>query len=377
MTKPVSQLNRKKKIQFNILIRMMLSLIIAYAVNNTIIFLVMKAGNRMALNWLLNIFPYFITPFFMVVFIITFLALTRRIVKDLITLERGLQIITEGDLNYRVSVHRQDELGRVAFNINRMTERLQQQIIKEREIEKSKMEMITGISHDLRTPLTSIIGYIELLRTESFQDKEEYSRFVQNTYNKAIHLKKLLDDLFEHTQLSSVDSRLNIRNIDLFQLLDQLLFEFEPIAQESGIRIVKDLGNTPVVIPIDSDKIARAIDNLLMNALKYSLKPGMIGIRMRTDSDHLTIEIENKGIPLTPDQEKRLFDRFYKVDHSRSSEGIQAGTGLGLSIARNIAELHRGILTLNHAQDVFLFRLSLPFGQPLGENKKPHKEPSL
>ncbi len=362
MTNPVSQLNRKKKIQFNILIRMMLSLIVAYAVINTIIFLVMKAGNKMALNWLLNIFPYFITPFFMVVFIITFLALTRRIVKDLITLECGLQIITEGDLNYRVSVHRQDELGRVAFNINRMTERLQQQIIKEREIEKSKMEMITGISHDLRTPLTSIIGYIELLRTESFQDKEEYSRFVQNTYNKAIHLKKLLDDLFEHTQLSSVDSRLYIRNIDLFQLLDQLLFEFEPIAQESGIRIVKDLGNTPVVIPIDSDKIARAIDNLLMNALKYSLKPGMIGIRMRTDSDHLTIEIENNGIPLTPDQEKRLFDRFYKVDHSRSSEGIQAGTGLGLSIARNIAELHRGTLTLNHTQDVFLFRLSLPFG---------------
>ncbi|AIQ67591.1 sensor histidine kinase [Paenibacillus graminis] len=362
MTKPVSQLNRKKKIQFNILIRMMLSLIVAYAVNNTIIFLVMKAGNRMALNWLLNIFPYFITPFFMVVFIITFLALTRRIVKDLITLERGLQIITEGDLNYRVSVHRQDELGRVAFNINRMTERLQQQIIKEREIEKSKMEMITGISHDLRTPLTSIIGYIELLRTESFQDKEEYSRFVQNTYNKAIHLKKLLDDLFEHTQLSTVDSRLNIRNIDLFQLLDQLLFEFEPIAQESGITIVKDLGNAPVVIPIDSDKIARAIDNLLMNALKYSLKPGMIGIRMRTDGDQLTIEIENKGIPLTPDQEKRLFDRFYKVDHSRSSEGIQAGTGLGLSIARNIAELHRGTLTLNHSQDIFIFRLNLPFG---------------
>ena len=111
---------------------------------------------------------------FMVIFIFAFFILTRRIVKDLIALEQGLQIISEGNLNYRVPIVRQDELGRVALNINRMTERLEQQIVKEREIEKSKMELITGISHDLRTPLTSIIGYIELLRTDSYQDKDEF-----------------------------------------------------------------------------------------------------------------------------------------------------------------------------------------------------------
>jgi len=110
----------------------------------------------------------------MVIFIFAFFILTRRIVKDLIALEQGLQIISEGNLNYRVPIVRQDELGRVALNINRMTERLEQQIVKEREIEKSKMELITGISHDLRTPLTSIIGYIELLRTDSYQDKDEF-----------------------------------------------------------------------------------------------------------------------------------------------------------------------------------------------------------
>jgi signal transduction histidine kinase len=196
----------------------------------------------------------------MVNFIITFLALTRRIVRDLISLEQGLQIISEGNLSYRVPVMRNDELGRVAFNINLMAERLQQQIEKERELEISKLEMITGISHDLRTPLTSIIGYIELLRTNSFQNKDEYTRFVQNTYNKAIHLKKLLDDLFEYTRLTSVDTRLDLNKIDVFQLLDQLIFEFEPIAQENGIHIIKDLGNSPIITVIDSKKIARAID---------------------------------------------------------------------------------------------------------------------
>ncbi len=311
-------------------------------------------------DWFVQFFPYSLTPLYIFIFIFTFLVLTRGIVKDLITLERGLQIISEGDLSHRVSIDRQDELGRVAFNINRMTERLHQQILNEREIEKSKMEMITGISHDLRTPLTSIIGYIELLRTNSFQDKEEYTRFVQNTYNKAILLKKLLDDLFEYTRLTSVDSRLDLRRIDLFQLLDQLLFEFEPIAQENGVQIVKTIGDSPIIMVIDSEKIARAIDNLLMNALKYSLKPGTICIRMKTDYEQITIEVENKGTPLTQDQEEKLFDRFYKVDHSRSSEGIQTGAGLGLSIARNIAELHRGTLMLNHVNNVFTFQLKLP-----------------
>ncbi|MFE0557037.1 sensor histidine kinase [Paenibacillus sp. NPDC058910] len=361
---------KRKKIQVNILIRMVLSLIIAMAINDLLILFFSKVGNEMEWKWLLNFLPYLVTPMYMAIFIITFLVLTRRIVKDLIHLERGLQIISEGDLNYRVSVDRQDELGRVAFNINRMTERLQRQIVKERETEKSKMDMITGISHDLRTPLTSIIGYIELLRTDSFQDKEEYTRFVQNTYNKAIHLKKLLDDLFEYTRLTSADIHLDIKEIDLFQLLDQLLFEFEPIAQEKGIAIVKEIGNSPIVTFIDSEKIARAMDNLLMNALKYSVKPGTVRVLMKSDHQQIKIEVENKGNPLTQEQENKLFERFYKVDHSRSSEGIQTGAGLGLSIARNIIELHGGILTLNHINNIFKFTLTLPSEGSLANRKE-------
>ncbi|WP_342566441.1 HAMP domain-containing sensor histidine kinase [Paenibacillus sp. FSL R7-0345] len=337
---------------------MLLSLILAVTMNNVLIYFVFQVGTGM--DWLKKAFPYFITPFFIIVFIFTFLMSTRRIVKDLMTLERGLQIITEGDLSYRVPVERQDELGRVAFNINQMTERLEQQIAKEREAEQSKMELITGISHDLRTPLTSIIGYIELLRSNSFQDQEEYDRFVQNTYNKAAHLKKLLEDLFEYTRLSSADTHLNAYQIDLYQLLKQLLFEFEPIAYENQLHIINEIGSFPVYTIADSDKIARAIDNLLMNALKYSFKPGAIFVRMLTDHKQVTIEVENHGIPLSKEQQNKLFERFYKVDHSRSSEGIQTGAGLGLSIARNIAELHGGSLTLNHENELFTFQLKLP-----------------
>lgn len=348
------------------LIRIVLSAVISVSINNLIILFFIKVGDAWDWEWFQITFPYMITPIFIGIFIFTFLMLTRKIVKDLIHLEQGLQIISEGDLSYRVTTKRQDELGRVALNINQMAERLQQQIQKERELEKSKMDMITSISHDLRTPLTSIIGYIELLRTDSFQNKEEYNRFVQNTYNKAIHLKKMLDDLFEYTQLTSMNTGLNLRKIDLFQLLDQLLFEFEPIANENGLQIVKEIGNSPVIIAIDSDKIARALDNLLMNALKYSFKPGMIFIRMTTTHENIIIEVENEGNPLEQDQRQKLFERFYKVDHSRSSEGIQTGAGLGLSIAKNIVDLHHGTLTLNHVQNVFTFQLKLPLNHLTG-----------
>ncbi|MHA6528814.1 sensor histidine kinase [Paenibacillus sp. BAC0078] len=361
MTKRAQKPKHKKRIQFNILIRMIISLVISININNVFILTSLKLGNAMESDWYLRLFPYLNTPLFIVSFISIFLFLTRKIVQDLIKLEQGLEIIAEGNLGYRVTVNRQDELGNVAMNINRMAERLEEQIAKERKIEQSRMEMITGLSHDLRTPLTSIIGYIQLLKTESFQDKDEYSRFVQNTYNKAVHLRKLLDDLFEYTRLTSVDdTQLNRKKIDLFQLLEQLLFEFEPLAQENGIQIAKEIGASPISAFVDSEKIARAIDNLLMNALKYSFKPGVIHVRMIQHSTHITIEVQNKGTPLTEDQVNKLFDRFYKVDFSRSSEGIQVGSGLGLSIARNIAELHQGSLTLHHTGDVFSFQMTLP-----------------
>lgn len=354
------QRTRKKKIQFNILNRIILSAIVAVIFNNIFLLVTMEYFNFWEPTWLYNLFPLIVTPIFIINFILIFLYLTRRMVKDIIHLEKGLQIIAEGNLEYRVSVNRQDELGRVATSINHMAEQLQMQMKRERDLEKSKMDMISGISHDLRTPLTSIIGYIELLRTDSFQDKAEYDRFIQNTYNKAMHLKKLLDDLFDYTRLTSVDSQLELKKVNLYQLLDQLLFEFEPLAQENGISIEKSIGDSPILAYIDSDKIARAIDNLLMNALKYSYKPGIIYVRMKVNHENIMIEVENKGNPLKGNQADKLFDRFYKVDYSRSSEGIQAGSGLGLSIARNIAELHQGSLTLLHIDNIFTVQLKLP-----------------
>lgn len=279
----------------------------------------------------------------------------------MIDLADGLQVIAEGNLNYQVPVNRKDELGQIALNINVMTKRLKDQIEKERKIEISKMEFITGISHDLRTPLTSIIGYLDLLRTDAFQDRAEYIRFVQNTYNKAIHLKKLVDDLFEYTRLTSPDIQLELEIIDIHHLLNQMLFEFEPLANEYRLDIHLEIGDTPVFAKIDSGKFARSIDNLLMNALNYSVTPGHINVTLERDTEHFYIKVENTGTPLTLEQEEKIFERFYKVDDSRTRNIIQNGSGLGLSIARNIIELHGGRLSLIHRNGVFIFTIAMPY----------------
>lgn len=306
------------------------------------------------------IIVYIPTIIFVVAFALIFHYMTRPTVKYILTLAEGIETIAEGDLNYRVLAERNDELGKVALNINLMTERLQEQMSKEREIETSKMELITGISHDLRTPLTSIIGYVDLLKTNSYQNKEEYNRFITNTYNKAIHLKELVDNLFDYTRLASSDAQMNLSEVDIHQLLSQMLFEFEPLALEHGLQINKNLGSKPVTATIDSGKMARALDNLLMNAIKYSKKPGMVNVAFQADDRRFYVEIENNGPSLTSEQEKKIFDRFYKVDHSRSSDQIQSGSGLGLSIARSIIELHAGTLTLRHHNGIYTFMIEIP-----------------
>lgn len=347
-------MNGKKSIRFEIFTVFAVSYIIAMVCLGIV-------GNFT--NRLEKAYSYSYAPLaaFAVAFILSFYLLSGRIVKYIITLAEGIDIISRGNLNYRVPILRKDELGKVALSINSMTEQLERQIQKERDLEKSKMELITGVSHDLRTPLTSIIGYLDLLRNKSFQDQSEYDRFIQNTYNKSIQLKKLIDDLFEYTRLTSGSVQLNLQKVDIRNLLDQILFELEPLVQENRLSIVKNIGEAPIITLIDSEKFVRAIENLLMNALKYSVKHGKIKASLISKEHFFMITIENEGTPITKEQEKHLFERFYKVDESRSNQTFQIGTGLGLSITKTIVEQHGGKVELAHESGHFTFIVLIPF----------------
>lgn len=340
----------------NLLWTVGLSLVIALAVGIAVSFKVNSLSNGYKYNY--------ITMIVLVSsFMISFHLMTKRIIRDFTAISQGIERMAEGGLSVRISMDREDELGRVASGINAMAQRLEAQISKERQLEQSKMELITGISHDLRTPLTSIIGYVDLLRSRSYRDADEQQRFIDNTYSKAVYLKSLIDDLFEYTRLSGGAVPLRLQKVSIRDLLEQMAFEFEPIAKENRVELASSLGQAEASATIDIEKFVRAVENLLMNALKFSLKPGTIRIRLKEEDGFISVIVENRGEPITEEQEKHLFDRFYKADDSRSTPRIQAGAGLGLSIARSIAQQHGGDIALKHQRGFFAFELRLPRGK--------------
>lgn len=297
---------------------------------------------------------------FLVSFAVSFAAFTRHTIKYMQKLSEGLTVISGGNLQYRIPVIRQDELGTIAKHINAMAEKLETLIEKERQEEKSKMELITGVSHDLRTPLTSIIGYLELLKGKAYQDEAEYERFVGNTYNKSQQLKTLIDELFEYTRLTRSEAKLEIQMIDLREMLNQMLVEIQPLAKDNEISIETRLPEHSLSIRVDPEQIRRAIDNLLINALKFSVKPGVIRVSLAVRDDYATVMIENEAASITKEQEEHLFERFYKVDDSRTNMNLHGGAGLGLSITRSIVELHGGRVYLAHSDGHFSFGIELP-----------------
>lgn len=288
--------------------------------------------------------------------------LTRPIIRFLQKTVQSISVIAAGNFKERAPVDRKDELGTVAIHINEMAEQLQLQRENERRVERNRMELITGISHDLRTPLTSIIGYIHLLKDRGYQSDEEYDRYVEHTYNHAIRLQKRIDSLFEYTRLTSSEAKPQLQRINVKELLQQLLAEYKPIAAEHELTVSERLSGEDIIASVDPDKIVRALDNLLMNALKFSHRPDEIKVNCTLLGDRLRIEIENEGEVLTSEQEARLFDRFYRVDASRASDNapLGSGTGLGLAISQSIARLHGGDLTLIHDQGHYRFRLEFP-----------------
>ncbi|UKS25158.1 HAMP domain-containing histidine kinase [Paenibacillus sp. HWE-109] len=361
----LSLLNWKKSIRLRLLGSLLFSLVAAFfgtsLINDFLNFIlpqiiVMKSESE-ALSFANAALSFLSFLFF---FLLIFFFLMRPIVRKVRTLADGLMAIANGDLNYRVPLPGQDELGEVAQNINYMAEQLQSMMKRERQIETSKMELITHVSHDLRTPLTSIIGYLNLLKNDDYQDLDEHKRYIHNAFNKTQQMKKLIDDLFEYTRLTSGDANLTFQVIDLNSLLEQIIIEFEPIAQELSLTIRKDWEQQSLFAHVDVERLVRAIDNLLMNALKFSLKPGEITVRL-AERDHLVVlAVENWGSPITKEQEKLLFERFYKAEPSRRDRDVPSGAGLGLSIANYIVELHGGRIGLKHANGHFTFYIELP-----------------
>lgn len=282
-----------------------------------------------------------------VLFSLSFLFLQRKTMKYMGEISRAMQNISEGDLNTAVEVIGDNELSEMAESLNKMAENIRELMDKEREAERTKNELITNIAHDLRTPLTSIIGYLELLSSsrQAAMTPELQQKYIDIAYTKAKRLEKLIEDLFGFTKMTYGKVSMKVGQVDMIKLLSQLLEEFYPSFADKNLTY-ELTSNVPVqMICADANLLARLFDNLINNAIKYGAEGKRILVDIHGEEELVTVSITNYGHVIPPEELPLIFNKFYRVEQSRSV--TTGGTGLGLAIAKNVVDMHGGTIQVS------------------------------
>ncbi|SLM86957.1 sensor histidine kinase [Vagococcus fluvialis bH819] len=269
-----------------------------------------------------------------------------------------LHFISNGHYDHRIPFDLNGDLGKLIRSINALVDSTVEAIEEERRIEQSKDELITNVSHDIRTPLTSIIGYLGLIEERKFSSQEELLKYTHTAYMKSRQMKVLVDDLFEYTKVRQANTPLNLVTFDMQQLIAQIVVDFELDASKKGVLI--DFQGTPpsLMMEGDTEKLVRVFDNLLSNALKYGVGGQQIMIHSKKIGSEIVITVKNDGQEIPKESLDLLFDRFYRVEESRSQQ--TGGTGLGLAIAQSIISLHNGYIYATSEQGWTSFVIHLP-----------------
>lgn len=270
-----------------------------------------------------------------------------------------LHYIANGHFDHRIPFTLKGDTQRVVTSVNSLVDSVIASIDEERRIEKSKDELITNVSHDLRTPLTSIIGYLGLIEDHQYHSEEEILKYTNTAFSKAKQMKSLVDDLFVYTKMRQTDTPLSIATLDVDQMMEQLAASFELEAGEKGMSISVETPDEPVHIEADAEKLGRVFNNLISNALKYGEGGKHIALRVNPVSDdEVVISVENDGQKIPRAALGQVFERFYRVEESRSK--ATGGTGLGLAIAQSIVSLHGGYIYVTSDDELTRFVIHLP-----------------
>lgn len=295
------------------------------------------------------------------VFTVTFLLLQEKSMRYIGRISDAMLSISEGDLNVSIEVEGDDEFSAMAASLNKMVEDLKNLMDKEREAERTKNELITNVAHDLRTPLTSIIGYLELLSGDAKLDEEMQKKYSNIAYVKARRLEKLIEDLFGFTKLNYGRVSMRVSQVDVVKLLSQLLEEFYPSFADKNLSYELQSNVPARIITADGNLLARLFDNLINNAIKYGADGKRILVKIHSEDQVVKVQVINYGYVIPAEELPFIFNKFYRVEQSRSTN--TGGTGLGLAIAKNIVDMHGGTIdvTSDLSGTVFTVKLKADF----------------
>lgn len=288
----------------------------------------------------------------------------RRVIRqrNMMKLARALEhlnyISENSKYDYRIESSDIGELTGIIDSINRLVESTEHSLVEERRAEETKDELIANVSHDIRTPLTSTIGYLDAVIHHQYQSEEEKDNYIAIAYDKAKLMRTLVNDLFLYIESGQATYTIETQSIPIKFFFEQLAAEFELTGNEQGVDIVVEVYPEDLFVQIDVDKMARVFSNLISNAFKYGFG-NVIRLRAYTSADEASVFLEtrNNGEILEESEYKSIFERSYRTEKSRTSE--IPGSGLGLSIVKNIVGLHGGIVFATVEENETVFRIKL------------------
>ncbi|HEX8967973.1 MAG TPA: ATP-binding protein [Chloroflexota bacterium] len=276
-------------------------------------------------------------------------AVAGALTAEIGALSHTAHLLAEGDLTARVGVHGSDEVGRLAAAFDEMADQLLGAFSRERALEAGRRELVSAVSHDLRTPLATIRAMVEALADGVVSDPSEVQRYLGLILRDIRHLSRLIDDLFELSQIDSGSLRLRYVSVDVGQLVSETVAAYEAPATEHGVQIQQRLaaGLAETEIEIDPDRVQRVLRNLLDNALRHTPSGGIIELSATRDAGQVELQVCDSGSGVPAHELERIFERFYRGERSRRRDeggayAATTGAGLGLAIARGLIQAHQG-----------------------------------
>jgi signal transduction histidine kinase len=294
------------------------------------------------------------------------LVLFRRLTQRLRRMQHVVSAFEGGDFDRRVTVESSDEVGQLGRCFNRMADTLVDTMEELRQADRMRRELVANVSHDLRSPLASIQGYLETVHMKDGDlAPDERQRYVKTALRNARRLSDLVGELFELSKLETEQVEPTMEPFPIAELVQDVVMQYEPQAEEQAVALKADLPERHARVRADIGLVERALSNLIDNAIQYTPDGGVVAVRVANEAEAVRVEVSDTGPGIPEDELPHIFERFYRVDKSRDRD--KGGAGLGLAIAKTILELHDGRLAVESTVGegtTFRFRLPVAADDP-------------
>ncbi len=338
------------------------------------IFLLVALIDSLTFQWLYDISPevynnfreffYSITNVrtliipILIIWVIGTLVLLYRLLKKVFGYIDEVGKATEDLVNKDVEyIELPDELEEIQKRMNHLKRESEKNEKLAKENEEKKDELIVYLAHDIKTPLTSMIGYLSILDEIDDMPKKKQKNYISIALDKSYRLEDLINELFDVARFNSEKIVLEKEELNLNLMLEQIIDDFYPTLRELN-KSIKLNYNEPISINGDPDKLSRVFNNLIKNAISYSKEESEIVINLKKDNNNAIVEVINKGKQISKEKLSKIFEKFYRLDSARTSR--TGGSGLGLAIAKDIVELHNGTIIAESNEKETTFRVTLP-----------------